>query len=101
MGCLNHDLPYSIDNPSEKPRERRATQNWRAPTEKREEEEREKNRWCFTNHSLPMRNANMNDSVQLSPIMTIITMFLSRWLLESPNGGIDRLLAPIVGADVD
>jgi len=36
MGCLNHDLPYSIDNPSEKPRERRATQNWRAPTEKRE-----------------------------------------------------------------
>ena len=38
MGCLNHDLPYSIDNPSEKPRERRATQNWRAPTEKRETE---------------------------------------------------------------
>jgi hypothetical protein len=36
IGCLNHDLPYSIDNPSEKPRERRATQNWRAPTEKRE-----------------------------------------------------------------
>ena len=94
MGCLNHDLPYSIDNPSEKPRERRATQNWRAPTEKREEvkREREKNRWCFTNHSLPMRNANTNE---------IITMFLSRWLLESPNGGIDRLLAPIVGADVD
>ena len=24
MGCLNHDLPYSIDNPSEKPRERHA-----------------------------------------------------------------------------
>ena len=35
MGCFNHDLPYSIDNPSEKPRER-PTQNWRAPTEKRE-----------------------------------------------------------------
>ena len=33
MGCLNHDVPYSMD---EKPRERRETQNWRAPTEKRE-----------------------------------------------------------------
>ena len=52
MGCLNHDLPYSIDNPSEKPIERRATQNWRAPTEKREKknwraptEKREKKNW--------------------------------------------------------
>jgi hypothetical protein len=35
MGCLNHDLPYSIDNPSEKPRERRATQNWRMRARRR------------------------------------------------------------------
>ena len=58
MGCLNHDLPYSMD---EKPRERRETQNWRAPTEKRE-----------TKKSLVFHKpfTTYNDMVDIAIIMT-------------------------------
>jgi len=42
MGCLNHDLPYSINRTPCNPELARPHR-----------EEREKNRWCFTNHSPP------------------------------------------------